>query len=78
VRSRIDSGSPRPRALGLVHAIEAVPGVQLGDGGAREEGRFEERDVQGFIPRTSLEVRCIFDPRARDGEDWLVIDICID
>jgi hypothetical protein len=54
-RSLIDSGGPRPQALGLVHATDAVPGGRLGDGCAREEGRFEERDVRGLIPRTSIE-----------------------
>jgi hypothetical protein len=32
-----DSGGPRPRALGLVHATDAMPGVRLGDGGAQDE-----------------------------------------
>jgi hypothetical protein len=36
-----DSGGPRPRALGLAHAIEAVPGVRLSDGGSGRRGRYE-------------------------------------
>ena len=40
-RSVTDSGGPRPRALGLAHAIEAGPGVRLGDGDSGRRGRDE-------------------------------------
>jgi hypothetical protein len=53
--SSTDSGGPKPRVLGHAHATDAMPRGRLGDGCAREEGRFKERDVQGLIPRTSLE-----------------------
>jgi hypothetical protein len=39
--SLADSGGPRPRALGLAHAIDAVLGVRLGDGGSGRRGRFD-------------------------------------
>jgi hypothetical protein len=47
-------GGPKPRALGLAHAIEAGPGVRLGEGGAGEESRFDVRDVWGLSPRTNV------------------------
>jgi hypothetical protein len=44
MRSMIDSSGPRLRALSDNHVTDAVPKTWLGDG-AREQGRFEERDV---------------------------------
>jgi hypothetical protein len=37
------------------HATDAVPNSGLSDGCVGERGRFEEQDVRGLIPRTSLE-----------------------
>jgi hypothetical protein len=54
-RLSTDSGGPRPRALGHAHMSDAVLGVRLGDGGTRQWGRFEDSDVRGLIPQTSLE-----------------------
>jgi hypothetical protein len=55
VRSSIDSSDPRPRALGDNHATDAVPKDRLSDGCMGEWSRFEEQDIQGLIPRTSLD-----------------------
>jgi hypothetical protein len=54
VRPSIDSGGPRPRALANVHTTDAVLRSWISDGRVRGLGRFEERDIQGLIPRTSL------------------------
>jgi hypothetical protein len=67
LHSLIDSGGPRPRALGDNHATDAVPRVRLGDGCARESGQFEERDVRGLIPRTNLEYINVSDSGSRVG-----------
>jgi hypothetical protein len=45
VRLSIESGGPRPQALGDLHATDAVPRSLLGDGCVREQSQFEERDI---------------------------------
>jgi hypothetical protein len=59
--------------LGLAHAIDAVPGVRLGDGGNGRRGRFEDRDVRGLIPWTSLERYCVASSGSSDGEIWWIL-----
>jgi hypothetical protein len=54
LRPVIYFGGQRPRALGVDHAIGAVPKVRLSDGCAIGRGQFEDRDVRGLIPWTRL------------------------
>jgi hypothetical protein len=52
----INSGGPRPRALGSDHVTDAVPKPLLGDECVREKRQSRERDVRGLIPQTSFRV----------------------
>jgi hypothetical protein len=57
----------RPWALGVDHAIGAVPKIWLGDGCARGRSRLEGRDVRGVIPRTILQYINVRYSRSRVG-----------
>jgi hypothetical protein len=67
VRPVIYFGGPRPQALGVDHAIGAMPKIWLGDGCARGRSRLEGRDIHGVIPRPRLQYINVWYSRSRVG-----------
>jgi hypothetical protein len=60
-------GGSRPQALGVDHAIDAVPRDRLGDGCVRGGCRFKGQDIRGLIPRTRLSYINVRGLRSREA-----------
>jgi hypothetical protein len=61
-------GGLKPWALGVDHAIGAVPRGQLSDGCARGGSQFGDHSVRGLIPQTSIWYINVRDSRSREGD----------